>query len=137
MWSFDNCYHSITKLLIAFDFPVIVEPDVKKMSCKSPELTQKIEEWLAWDRNEKTLAVVKQLVAEENYEKLGKILLSRLSFGTAGLRGKMAAGYSNMNDLVIIQTAQGLLKYLENTDKEFLKSSGIVIGYDGRHNSKR
>ncbi|XP_073990789.1 phosphoglucomutase 2 isoform X2 [Rhodnius prolixus] len=60
----------------------------------------------------------------------------RMEFGTAGLRGRMGPGYSQMNDLVIIQTAQGLLKYLLTQPVEVLKN-GLVIGYDGRHNSKR
>lgn len=49
----------------------------------------------------------------------------------------MALGYSNMNDLVVIQTAQGWLKYLEVKDVILLRKNGIVIGYDGRHNSRR
>lgn len=49
----------------------------------------------------------------------------------------MAAGYSCMNDLVIIQTGQGFLKYLEKDRADPLKKNGIVVGYDGRHNSKR
>lgn len=49
----------------------------------------------------------------------------------------MAAGYSCMNDLVIIQTGQGFLKYLEKDRTDPLKKNGIVVGYDGRHNSKR
>lgn len=49
----------------------------------------------------------------------------------------MSAGYSCMNDLVIIQTGQGFLKYLEQYKSDVLKRNGIVVGYDGRHNSKR
>ena len=37
---------------------------------------------------------------------------NRLKFGTAGLRGAMGAGYNCMNDLVVLQTSQGLLKYI-------------------------
>lgn len=50
----------------------------------------------------------------------------------------MKAGFSAMNDLVVIQTAQGLAKYLltfypNNVDR----NGGVVIGYDGRYNSER
>nr|CAI5863984.1 unnamed protein product [Callosobruchus analis] len=55
---------------------------------------------------------------------------------SAGLRGKMYVGYACMNDLVIVQTGQGFLRYLEKKDKELLQKNGIVIGYDGRYNSK-
>ncbi|RZC39357.1 PGM PMM I domain containing protein [Asbolus verrucosus] len=107
------------------------------MSTRTPELDKKIDEWLTWDKNTSTLAAIKKLVNEENFSELSKVLLNRLSFGTAGLRGKMAAGYAAMNDLVIIQTGQGLLKYLEHCDKNLLVNNGIIIGYDGRYNSQR
>lgn len=103
----------------------------------TPKLDQKIQEWLSWDKNEKTSAEIQKLSQEKKYDELSKILFDRLTFGTAGLRGKMGPGYAAMNDLVIIQTGQGLLKYLEHCDKDLLRSNGIVIGYDGRHNSKR
>lgn len=67
---------------------------------------------------------------------LEKLFLKRLGFGTAGLRGRMGPGYNQMNDLVIIQTSQGLAKYLQNTVLN-VAEKGIVLGYDGRYNSKR
>lgn len=103
----------------------------------SPELKLKVEEWLKWDRNENTRNVIKRLLDDENEEKLQKMLLKRIQFGTAGLRGKMEAGYCSMNDLVIIQTGQGVLRYLLKTESELVRKNGIVVGYDGRHNSKR
>ncbi|XP_076062732.1 phosphoglucomutase 2 isoform X2 [Oratosquilla oratoria] len=57
-------------------------------------------------------------------------------FGTAGLRGRMGAGYACMNDLVIIQTTQGLAKYMLATNPE-AATKGVVIGHDSRHNSHR
>lgn len=66
------------------------------------------------------------------------MLLTRLSFGTAGLRGVMQAGYNAMNDLVVIQTAQGLAKYIKKCfPSNDQQARGIVFGYDGRYNSKR
>lgn len=61
-----------------------------------------------------------------------------MTFGTAGLRGPMHAGFDAMNDLVIIQTGQGLVEYIKAcypTDDD--RQRGIVLSYDGRHNSKR
>ncbi|CAH1101312.1 unnamed protein product [Psylliodes chrysocephalus] len=101
------------------------------------DLDSKVAEWLKWDRNEKTSAALQALLAQKKFDEVEKILCNRISFGTAGLRGKMAVGYANMNDLVIIQTAQGFLKYLVRTDENLLKKNGIVVGYDHRHNSKR
>jgi phosphomannomutase len=60
----------------------------------------------------------------------------RIEFGTAGLRGRMEAGWSRMNDLIIIQASQGLCAYvLENVRNA--SNRGIVIGHDHRHNSER
>ncbi|KAH8833487.1 hypothetical protein DL96DRAFT_1703152 [Flagelloscypha sp. PMI_526] len=76
---------------------------------------------------------------------------NRIEFGTAGLRGKMEAGFSRMNgipipialfpaffilqtDLTIIQASQGLCRYiLDNIHNSTTR--GVVIGHDHRHNS--
>jgi len=59
----------------------------------------------------------------------------RLQFGTAGLRGPMKdVGLNCMNVLTILQTSQGIAHYLE--DREKSNNLHIVVGYDGRHNSK-
>ncbi|KAL1494311.1 hypothetical protein ABEB36_009928 [Hypothenemus hampei] len=102
-----------------------------------PQLKAKIQEWLNWDRNPCTRNEIQKLIKENNNDELSKRLLHRLSFGTAGLRGQMSTGYSCMNDLVIIQTGQGFLKFLEEHRGDVLKENGIVVGYDGRYNSRR
>lgn len=53
-----------------------------------------------------------------------------------GLRGSMGAGFNHLNDLVIIETTQGLAKYLLKTIAD-IKDTGVVIGFDNRHNSLR
>lgn len=42
-----------------------------------------------------------------------------------------------MNPLIIVQTTQGLLQYILSQKSQGAKQSGIVIGFDGRHNSER
>lgn len=89
-------------------------------------------------QNEKTRAEIESLDRQGSYTKLGKLLLNRLSFGTAGLRGVMQAGYNAMNDLVVIQTAQGLVKYIKKCfPSPDQQANGVVFGFDGRYNSKR
>ncbi len=59
---------------------------------------------------------------------------ARLAFGTAGLRGELAAGPNRMNRVLVGQAAAGLAAFLlERTDPATPPS--IVIGYDGRTNS--
>lgn len=48
----------------------------------------------------------------------------------------MGPGYSQMNDLVIVQTGQGFVEYLLNAVPN-AREKGVVLGYDGRYHSKR
>src|SRR5690606_34622042 len=79
---------------------------------------------------------MKQLLETKNVQELNTRLSSRIKFGTAGLRAKMGAGFAYMNELIIVQTTQGLVEYLLK-NVEGAKEMGIIIGYDARHNSKR
>jgi len=97
--------------------------------------------WCRQDPNKATTAFVEDLISkaetdEEAAKKLATLFPqddSRIEFGTAGLRSSMTPGPLGMNDLVIIQTAQGLARYCqqENAGKEKLR---VVIGYDHRAN---
>ncbi|XP_046442177.1 phosphoglucomutase-2-like [Daphnia pulex] len=102
----------------------------------NPELDRKVEDWLKWDKNEKNKAEIKELLKVNDVDTLVKIFEKRLEFGTAGLRGVMAAGPSRMNDLTVIQATQGMAKYLLECFDD-VKTQGVVIGYDGRYNSSR
>ncbi|MDR1265980.1 MAG: phospho-sugar mutase [Propionibacteriaceae bacterium] len=58
-----------------------------------------------------------------------------LQFGTAGLRGAMAAGPNRMNRAVVIRAARGLADYLRDSLPG--QSPRLVIGHDARHHSRR
>ncbi len=59
----------------------------------------------------------------------------RLEFGTAGIRGVLAAGPMRMNQLLVRQVSAGLAAYVaaEVTDA---RVRGVVIGHDARHKSR-
>ncbi|XP_072920953.1 phosphopentomutase [Hemitrygon akajei] len=95
------------------------------------EVKRAVALWLKWDKNPKTLAEVKQLNCDGNIEQLQKYFGPRMLFGTAGLRSVMGPGFSCMNDLTIIQTTQGLCRYLEKSFSD-VKDRGVVIGFDAR-----
>ncbi|KAJ8674222.1 hypothetical protein QAD02_005484 [Eretmocerus hayati] len=99
-------------------------------------LDEKINEWFCWNQDQEAAKEIKSLIDKGDGKTLTNLFLKRLEFGTAGLRGRMGPGYNQMNDLVIIQTGQGLLKYLLKTIPD-LENKGIILGYDGRYNSKR
>ena len=58
----------------------------------------------------------------------------RLEFGTAGLRGRIEAGSARMNRVLVSQAAAGLAAYLLEKARDVQPS--VVIGYDGRKNSR-
>jgi phosphomannomutase len=58
----------------------------------------------------------------------------RLAFGTAGLRGELGAGSNRMNRVLVAQAAAGLGAYL--LEKAGGSRPTVVIGYDGRRNSR-
>ncbi|KAG2178055.1 hypothetical protein INT43_003308 [Umbelopsis isabellina] len=96
-----------------------------------------VTEWLRLDQNPETRAQITALAdkVEDNLPELKERLGSRIEFGTAGLRARMEAGFSRMNDLTVIQASQGLAKYLlENVQDA--KNKGVVVGHDHRHHSQ-
>ncbi|KAM9398392.1 phosphopentomutase isoform 3-T5 [Salvelinus alpinus] len=96
------------------------------------KLDQAINQWLKFDKNPQTVALVQGLVKERAVGELRRCFGSRMEFGTAGLRAAMGPGISCMNDLTIIQTTQGFCKYLEHCFGEGLKERGVVVGFDAR-----
>jgi phosphomannomutase len=56
---------------------------------------------------------------------------TRLTFGTAGLRGELGAGSNRMNRVLVSQAATGFARWLLARDE----NASVVIGYDGRVNS--
>ncbi|KAL6721286.1 hypothetical protein ACLMJK_000388 [Lecanora helva] len=93
--------------------------------------------WLRLDRDPETRSEIEELLATQDFAQIDKLMGSRLSFGTAGLRAPMGAGFARINSLTIIQTSQGLAEYLLQEEDASPRSRGIVIGYDARHNSEK
>ncbi|MCR5210278.1 MAG: phospho-sugar mutase [Lachnospiraceae bacterium] len=58
-----------------------------------------------------------------------------LSFGTAGLRGKIGAGSNRMNFHTVGRAAQGIADYINSCGKD-AAAKGVVIAHDPRHFSK-
>ena len=61
---------------------------------------------------------------------------SRLAFGTAGLRGEIAAGPNRMNRVLVSQGAAGLAAFLLERAGGPDAAPSVVVGYDGRRNSE-
>ena len=79
------------------------------------EILTAAQNYVQWDPNAETKQVVADAIATNNTTELTSMFKGRLQFGTAGLRAAMGAGYNRMNELVVLQTSQGLARYLEET----------------------
>lgn len=102
------------------------------------ESIERAQEWLKWDPNEQTSKHLHELLKNEAIDSIAALFPqdgSRIGFGTAGLRSAMQIGPLHMNDLVIIQTAQGISKYCQQKNPSGAKQK-VVIGYDHRENPK-
>ncbi|PGH19317.1 hypothetical protein AJ80_04070 [Polytolypa hystricis UAMH7299] len=99
-------------------------------------LSALVQRWLDWDRDPETREEIIQLRDANNEAELEKRLRHRIQFGTAGLRGRMQAGFSSMNSLTVIQASQGLARFIKSTYRG-RKEPAAVIGRDGRHNSAK
>lgn len=102
------------------------------MSNSEHELELLVKSWLSIDSNPSSRKVIEELWEKKDYESLKSMMMPRIAFGTAGLRSEMAPGFAHMNDVTVLQAAQGLVDYLLETGEK-----SIVIGYDHRYNSQR
>lgn len=94
----------------------------------------KYNEWLS--RLSDTDELKSELVGiAGNEEEQRERFESELSFGTAGLRGKLGAGSSRMNRLTVGKATQGAADYIASCGDE-ARDKGVVIAHDPRHFSK-
>ena len=57
------------------------------------KLDEIVRNWLKWNiKGSKAYQDVYEMVKEQKWNELEKIMMNRLTFGTAGLRGKMGPG---------------------------------------------
>eukprot|EP00729_Bicosta_minor_P015347 gene15347-22564_t len=98
------------------------------------QLLAKVTDWLSMDKNAATRAEAEAIAARGDVKELEAKFGSRMKFGTAGLRSAMGAGFACMNELTVLQASQGLAMYV--LTHVAAEGASVVIGYDGRHNSK-
>jgi phosphomannomutase len=94
--------------------------------------------WRDEDPDPETRAEVDRLLGEPGREPdlaaLADRFGARLQFGTAGLRGEMAAGPNRMNRAVVIRATAGLAAHLRATGHA---GEPVIVGFDARHRSDR
>ncbi|MES1170102.1 MAG: phospho-sugar mutase, partial [Leifsonia sp.] len=106
---------------------------------QTDDLIERAQAWVAQDPDQETrdelndLIVAAQSGSAEAVADLHSRFDARLAFGTAGLRGEIAAGPNRMNRVLVAQAAAGFARYL--LDHANGTTPSVVIGYDGRKNS--
>ncbi|CCH59166.1 hypothetical protein TBLA_0B03250 [Henningerozyma blattae CBS 6284] len=100
------------------------------------DLQKKVLLWLEQDKDDSTRKEIIDLCKSANVKELHERFDSRITFGTAGLRSTMEAGFSRMNTLTVLQASQGLATYMKNDAKNTGQKLIAVIGHDHRYHSK-
>jgi phosphomannomutase len=101
------------------------------------DLQAQVDAWLADDPDERDRAELKALAADDSQAaraELADRFGGRLEFGTAGLRGAVAAGPNRMNRAVVRGTTAALARWLLGRRRDAAQA-GVVIGCDARHRS--
>ncbi len=91
-------------------------------------------EWLEKLADSDPLKAELQAIAGDEKEKEDRFYQD-LSFGTAGLRGKVGAGTNRMNFFTVGKATQGVADFIVSKGQEAM-DKGVVIAHDPRHFSK-
>ncbi len=101
-----------------------------------PEILDHAKTWIEGDPDTETRAELQSLIDSSNTVELRDRMSGMLEFGTAGLRGRVAAGPNRMNRAVVIKTTRGLVDYLIDRHGG-LPGAPVVVGFDARPSSRR
>lgn len=95
------------------------------------------EKYVLWmEETKKDSSTYEELLSiQDNETEIEDRFYQNLSFGTAGLRGKVGAGTNRMNMYTVGQATQGIAAYIVKQGEDAMKK-GIIIAHDPRHFSK-
>jgi phosphomannomutase len=103
----------------------------------TPDLRARVQAWIADDPDQADQDELRGLLADGGpaaAAELADRFGGRLEFGTAGLRGAVAAGPNRMNRAVVKGATAALAGWLLGRDPGAARA-GVVIGCDARHRS--
>ena len=92
-------------------------------------------QWLDYEALEPEMRAELEAI-KDNEEEIRDRFCQELTFGTAGLRGKMGVGTNRMNVYTVQRATSGLALYLLSTYGREAMQRGVVIAYDNRENSE-
>ena len=100
------------------------------------ETLERARQWAASDPDPLTRAELSKLIDAREHAEVAERMLSDLEFGTAGLRGVVAAGSARMNLAVVIRVTRALADQLAHRAHD-ARALPVVIGCDARLDSQR
>lgn len=101
------------------------------------DLEERARAWIADDPDPSTRAELERLLADRSAEAKAELedrFARRLHFGTAGLRGAVAAGPNRMSRAVVRTATAALAAWLDE-HVPASRQAGVVVGCDARHGS--
>ncbi len=95
---------------------------------------ERYNEWL--EKLDKSDPLYQQLLdIQDDPKAIEERFYQNITFGTAGLRGKVLAGTNCMNYLTVGRATQGLANYIRRFGRDAMEK-GVVIAHDCRHMSR-
>jgi phosphomannomutase len=96
------------------------------------DLLERARRWAAGDPDPSTRAEVEKMITDRDIAGLEAAFAQDLTFGTAGIRGRVGPGPGQMNRAVVIRTTAGLAAHLGDT-----AGRPVVVAFDARPTSER
>ena len=109
---------------------------ISAQSAEAAELLQRARAWAAGDPDPVSQAELNALIAANDYVELRERMLGELEFGTAGLRGIVAAGSARMNLAVVMRVTRALADQLLARGLD-ARTLPVIVGCDARIDSTR
>jgi phosphomannomutase len=103
---------------------------------REEELRARARDWAAGDPDPVTRSELEGVLGGADLATLEDLVGAQLTFGTAGLRGRVGPGPNRMNRAVVIRTTRGLVDHLLATDPTAAER-GVVVAFDARRDSER
>jgi phosphomannomutase len=94
-------------------------------------LLKRARQWIDADPDPATRAELEAVIDSGDESELVARMEATLTFGTAGIRGKVGAGPGRMNRAVVIRTTHGLATFLGDTERP------VIVGFDARPTSRQ
>lgn len=101
------------------------------MSKIESNLRAEVEAWISDDPEPETAAALERMLQDDDLTSIKRCFNGLLEFGTAGLRGPIGPGPSQMNRAVVTRTAAGIAAFMRSRGL-----TSVVIGRDARHGSE-